>query len=73
MSDNITPPRYAVIIDGIIDNVVLWDGETSWTSPAGAVLESLADWPEVGIGWGYNAKATVNRFTPPEEDTDGDD
>ena len=67
---------YAVIIDGLVDNVIVWDGVTAWNPPDGAILEPLADWPGVGIGWTHNPKATVNKFVdnrPTEEPTDGDD
>lgn len=30
--------RYAVVRDGIVENVVLWDGESDWASPDGASL-----------------------------------
>jgi hypothetical protein len=69
--------HWAVIADGVVSDVVVWDGESDWTPPEGTTLESLADWPEVGIGWTYNPKATVNRFVDnrpkPEEATDGPD
>jgi len=45
--------HWAVIRDGLVDSVVVWDGEADWTPPEGTVLESLADWPHVGIGWTY--------------------
>jgi hypothetical protein len=53
---------WAVIDGDTVVNTVVWDGESDWTAPDGTVLESLADWPHVGIGWTYNSKATVNKF-----------
>jgi hypothetical protein len=67
---------WAVIDGGTVVNTVVWDGESDWTPPEGTILESLADWPHVGIGWTYNPKATVNKFVdnrPTEEPTDGPD
>lgn len=61
---------WAVIRDGLVENTVVWDGESDWTPPDGTILESLAEWPHVGIGWTYNPKATVNKFVdnrPTEE------
>jgi hypothetical protein len=61
---------YAVIDGDTVMNTVVWDGASDWTAPDGMVLESLADWPHVGIGWTYNSKATVNKFVdnrPTEE------
>lgn len=37
--------RYAVILNGKIDNICLWDGVTPWTPEAGAqVIEAGDDW-----------------------------
>lgn len=45
--------RYAVILNGLVINVVLWDGEEPW-HPGDDV--SAIDCPdEVGIGWLWNA------------------
>ena len=71
-----TAKRWALIEGNIVANVIVWDGMTEWKRPEGSVLEEITEVPNVGIGWGYNPKATVNRWTapPPEEDeTDGDD
>ena len=66
---------WAVIAGDTVVNSVVWDGVSDWTPPEGTILESLADWPHVGIGWTYNSKATVNKFVDnrPEEPTDGSD
>jgi hypothetical protein len=65
---------WAVIDGDTVVNTVVWDGESEWTPPEGTLLESLAEWPHVGIGWTYNPKATVNKFVdnrPTEEQIDG--
>ena len=67
---------WAVIDGGLVVNTVVWDGESDWTPPEGTIVESLADWPHVGIGWTHNPKATVNKFVdnrPKKEMTDGSD
>ena len=59
--------RWAVVIDGIVDNVVLWDGDkTIWLPPDGATMVPVDDAPEVGSGWTYRSRAKV-KFTPPAE------
>jgi len=42
---------YALIEDGIVLNVILWDGKDGWVPPEGtSAVELTADSP-VGIGW----------------------
>ena len=42
--------RYAVLdADGLVTNVVDWDGESHWTAPEGCTAEVAPD--HVGIGW----------------------
>jgi hypothetical protein len=66
---------WAVIDGDTVVNTVVWDGQSGWTPPDGTIVESLADWPQVGIGWTYNPKATVNKYVDnrPQEPTDGSD
>ena len=59
--------HWAVIRDGLVEAVVVWDGESAWTPPEGTILESLADWPHVGIGWTYTDGEFVDN-RPVEED-----
>ncbi|HGG0598098.1 hypothetical protein M8T05_11230 [Enterobacter roggenkampii] len=49
---------YAVVENGIVINVVIWDGESGWVPEEGYVVK--AD-DSVGIGWVYDGKG----FTPP--------
>ena len=56
---------YAVIQEGKVVNVVIWDGESDWSDSANAV--EITD--SAGIGWDYaNGKFTDNR--PPKEDAE---
>ena len=68
---------WAVVVDGLVIDVVIWDGESEWTPPDGAELVKLVDAPGVGIGWTYNPKATKNKWIDnrpePEDPTDGPD
>lgn len=44
--------RYAIIRSGLVENVILWDGEADW-NPGDDV--SVIDCPaEVGIGWTHD-------------------
>ena len=43
--------RYAHIVNGVVVNVSLWDGESTWT-PAEDVVE-ISDGVTAGIGWDY--------------------
>jgi hypothetical protein len=53
--------KYAVVIAGVVDNIVLWDGVTPWAPDKGSTLVLLADGVAVNIGWRWNGKS----FTPP--------
>lgn len=52
--------NYAVIINGVVANVVVWDGKSEWIPPEGETVP-LAD--NGGIGWSYSD----GRFSPPPE------
>lgn len=54
--------RYAVVRDGIVENVILWDGERPWQPPEGTTAVACAT--EVSIGWIYDGDA----FQPPPDD-----
>ena len=30
--------RYAIIRDGIVENIILWDGVSDWTPPEGCTV-----------------------------------
>lgn len=42
--------RYAVVVDGLVVNMVVWDGVTEWTPNEGKAIEAPYG---VGIGWAY--------------------
>jgi len=58
--------NWAMILNGIVDNVCLWDGDTNtWQPPAGYLMEPIPD-PNtdgVGIGWGWDG---TNFVAPPQ-------
>lgn len=53
--------RYALIQDGKVINVVLWDGLTDWSPGDDVTAIDCAD--HVGIGWTWD---TDNGFQLPE-------
>ena len=47
-----TAIRYAMIKDSIVENICLWDGDTSvWSPPDGYLVIPAPDY--IGVGWGY--------------------
>ena len=56
---------YAVVTDGTVTNVVVWDGDTPWTPPAGSEAVRVEEGVPAGIGWEYlDGEFVDNR--PPE-------
>lgn len=41
--------KYLIVRNGVIENIVLWDGVSEWTPPAGATIEQ--DLYGSHIGW----------------------
>jgi len=52
---------YAVVRDGVVENVIVWDGQSAWSPPDGTTLVPLPFTKEedgvrrytAGIGWNY--------------------
>jgi hypothetical protein len=56
---------YAIIQDGKVINVVVWDGQSRWSDSDNAI--EITD--NAGIGWDYaNGKFTDNRPEPVQVD-----
>lgn len=51
--------RYAVIYNGKIDNICLWDGATPWQPEVGDVVEC-------GEGWAIGGTYENGVYTPPQ-------
>ena len=45
--------RIALINNGVVENVALWDGITAW-NPEGFLLIDITDNPDVDKGWLYD-------------------
>jgi len=60
---------YAVVVDGKVVNVAVWDGETAWTPERGEAVE-IPEGVSAGIGWDYIDGEFVDNRPQPEEDTE---
>lgn len=52
--------KYAVVVNGIVTNTVVWDGKNDWKPTEGDAVPLSGD---AGIGWGYSE----GTFSPPPE------
>jgi len=43
--------RYTIVTNGVVENVVLWDGVSDWAPPAGSTANLLPDASPVAIGY----------------------
>jgi len=57
--------RYAIIKDGVVVNVILWDGQAEWQPPEGATLVNVDD-IIFGPGYLYDGE-TFTDPSPPLE------
>ena len=59
------PIRYAMIRNGVVENVSLWDGDTSrWTPPVEYLVIPAPD--HVGRDWRYEAGEWLPPLPPPD-------
>ena len=61
--------RYAIVDDAtkVVQNVIVWDGVTPYTPPAGTTLVNVDGIP-CGPGW---IQQTDGSFIPPPEESNG--
>ena len=53
--------HYAIVVDGVVVNTVVWDGVTEY-NPGGLLVDLTGLDPEPGIGWDYlDGKFVDNR------------
>lgn len=52
--------RWAIVQDGIVTNIVLWNGQEAWQPPVGATIIALHE-TVCDIGWIFDGTG----FSPP--------
>lgn len=58
--------RWAMIENGVVVNVVAWDGNTSrWQPPEGVIMKQAPDY--VGMYWRYENDQWLEPIPPPAE------
>jgi len=67
MVKEMTVIRYAMIKDGIVQNISLWDGDTTrWQPPEDMLVIPAPD--HIGMGWSYDGENWSEPVSaPPEE------
>jgi len=55
--------RWAIVIGGIVDNIIIWDGGSSWSPPVDSTMVQLAEGQRCSIGWEWDG----TNFVEPEE------
>lgn len=60
--------RYAIIRNGVVESVVVWDGETPWTAPEGTEVVAVGD--RVA---NPRSRYDGTSFTPPPPEPELDD
>jgi hypothetical protein len=46
--------RHAIIVSGVVENVIEWDGKAEWQPPVGSTVVQLDDDQPCGPGWIYD-------------------
>ena len=58
--------NWAMILNDIVENICLWDGNTAtWQPPEGYLMEVVPEGSPVSIGWGWDG---TNFVAPPQPD-----
>lgn len=53
--------RIAIIKNGVVENVAVWDGKSPWTPQAFDKLVDVTSLSHIGVGWSHDG----NQFTTP--------
>lgn len=57
--------RYAIIVENVVKNVVVWDGETTWNVPSSWSLVQLQANETCAPFWTYDENAAPRFIAPP--------
>ncbi len=60
--------RYAIVENGAVVNIVLWDGQAQWDGSASAV--AIPDGQNVGVGSTYDGTVWTAPPGPPDAGAD---
>lgn len=56
--------RYAIIVGNVVENVVVWDGETAWNAPPSWSLVQLEPNESCAPSWTYDENSTPRFIAP---------
>jgi hypothetical protein len=59
--------RYAVVINGIVHNTIVWDGVSEYAPPEGSILIHLGESEWCSIDSIYDPNADPRFTAPPQE------
>jgi hypothetical protein len=63
-----TTQNYAIIENGVVSNVVIWDGNTeAWQPPSGCTVAVVQEGQAVSIGWTYDGTSFSTPVTPQQQ------
>jgi len=58
--------NYAIIENGIVQSIIVWDGKAQWEAPTDASVVQIPDGADVGIGSTYDGAVFGAPPQPPE-------
>lgn len=65
MTEGSNEMTYAIVRDGIIVNIIAWDGAAPYVTPEGCELHAVEG--AAGVGWLYDGVTFTNPTPPPPE------
>lgn len=60
MSEN----NYAMIRDGVVENITTWNGSEDWQPPEDVLLVAYEPTSGIGVGWLYQDGEFVSPYAP---------
>ena len=58
--------RYAIVRDGVVENVILWDGDAStWQNPDGTSVIAISEGDPVAPSYTYDGSKFIAPPIPP--------